>query len=102
EAVAGAHLAAVEHQARHLERGRHALDVGQQLAQAHAGAHWRTPAPASGGRDAVARGAAPARSFSCCLACSASQVSMSSGGTSISRSAPSITFWNTGPATAPP
>jgi hypothetical protein len=36
------------------------------------------------------------------FSCAAIQVPMSSGGTSINRSAPCITSWNTGPDTEPP
>ena len=40
--------------------------------------------------------------FTSASACAASQVSMSSGATSIRRSAPSMTFLNTGADTSPP
>src|SRR5690606_29569165 len=102
EAVAGTHRAAIEDQARDLQRLRDAGDVGKEFAQGHAAAHWRPPGAGAAATPAAVRGALRARAASCWLACCASQVSMSSGGTSIRRSAPSMTLLNTGADTKPP
>src|SRR5690606_4072439 len=93
------HVAAVEHQARHLQRRRYTDHVRQQLRQWHRAAHGVAPRCAAATVDATVAGAAArfalARLASS-AACAASQVSMSSGGTSIRRSAPSITRANNG------
>src|SRR5690606_41135945 len=101
EGITGPDLPSVYHQAGDFPGGIDAGHVRQQARQR------------DGGRVAACHGCAPlsaapsgstgaASSGPRFLACAAIQVSMSSGGTSISRSAPSITDLNTGAAVAPP
>src|SRR5690606_26627828 len=90
ERVALTDRAAVLHQAGHDQPGGNAGNVGEQLRERHLPAHCAPPVAGI-----AAPPAARARLASS-AACAASQVSMSSGGTSISRSAPSMTRANSG------
>src|SRR3546814_10702313 len=84
EGIARRDRAAVEHQAGDRQLRWHGGHVGKQPRQRHRAAHGWPPAGAG----------FPIPCFFNTLACAASQVSMSSGGTSISRSEPSMTLWN--------
>src|SRR5690606_37920091 len=109
EGVAGAQLAAVHHQPGNGEVARQ-RDVGQQARQRHRAAHGMPPAIGGGRGESITSGSSiafgsggtSAWRLASPLAWAASQVSMSSGGTSISRSAPSMIRWNTGADTQPP
>src|SRR5690606_42065884 len=108
EGSARTQVAAARDQARALQRGGHADHVGQQLGQRHGAAHGVAPLRLAG-RTGATTGAAEAVAVPVALArlassadCAASQVWMSSGGTSISRRAPSITRANSGAEIQPP
>ena len=100
EGIARAHRATVLHEPGHHDIGRHAIDVRQQFRQRHRARHGATSRRSATSTDG-ATCATPGVS-ACAFACAASQVSMSSGGTSISRNVPAMTSLNTGAATAPP
>src|SRR5690606_15844076 len=104
------HLAGIHHQPGNGDVARQ-RDVGQQAGKRHRPAHGRPPAPAiAGGRvgssapgSSIASGSGGTAAWRLAspLAWAASQVSISSGGTSITRNASSITARNTGPDTRP-
>src|SRR5690606_21037400 len=101
ERMAGLDVTAVERQSRHDEIARHARHVRQEVGQWHGPAHCLASAAVSAcDATTVPRSPFPVPAF--VFRCAASHDSMSSGGTSISRSAPCITSWNTGPDTEPP
>ncbi len=110
ERVARLHFAAVHHQPGNGDVARQ-RDVGQEARERHGAIHRRTPAavPAwiiAGGIVRSSSKASSSAAGSCGSPCltlglaplrrAASQVSMSSGGTSISRNESSITLRNTG------
>src|SRR5690606_5686914 len=107
EGIARLHLAAVHHQPGNDEVARQ-RDVGQQARQRHRPAHGSPPTPdiaggrvgssAPGSSIASGNGASAAPRLASPLACAASQVSMSSGATTITRLASSNTARNTWPA----
>ena len=86
----------------HVQRGGDVDKPGEQVGEAKR-AHGCTPAAGSAeaGASSGTRPSVPI-SWVAPSGAVANQPRTLSGGTSISRSAPSITLWNTGAATAPP